>query len=266
MIHTLEFSDPGDLQDGLVFATANTDSLSGRGDCSFVLPPQTSISMPLVILLHGVHGSHWSWPVLGRAAETLNRLVITGQIQPMVLAMPSDGLAGYTTAYLDAPGRQVSEWITSDVPAMAGELAPKLGDTRFIGGLSMGGWGAIRLAMTGGVRFSAMAAHSTVVRIDRDSLFDAGPKGFDIDSLDDGERDLITLLTNSDAEVPPFHLDCGTDDPLIGTNRELHRRLDEAGIPHEYGEYPGGHTWQYWRDHLTDALRFFHAQSGESGT
>jgi len=75
MIHALEFSNIGDLPEGLVFATAHTDSLSGRGDCRFVVPHETSEMMPLVILFHGVHGSHWSWPVLGHAGETLSRLV-----------------------------------------------------------------------------------------------------------------------------------------------------------------------------------------------
>ncbi len=95
MIHTLEFSNIGDLPEGPVFATAHTDGLSGRGDCSFVVPHETSDAMPLVNLLHGVHGSHWSWPLSGHAGETLSQPVTTGEVEPMVLAMPSDGLAGY---------------------------------------------------------------------------------------------------------------------------------------------------------------------------
>ena len=47
------------------------------------------------------------------------------------------------------------------------------------------------------------------------------------------------------------------DDHLIRENRELHRVLDEEGIPHSYEEFPGTHEWPYWEEHLVDTLRFF---------
>jgi putative tributyrin esterase len=49
------------------------------------------------------------------------------------------------------------------------------------------------------------------------------------------------------------------DDALIEHNRTLHRELEEAGIPHVYEEFSGGHTWDYWHEHLADTLRFFKA-------
>jgi len=263
MIHTLEFSNLGDLPEGLVFATAHTNSLSGRGDCSFVVPHETSEAMPLVILLHGVHGSHWSWPLLGHAGETLTRLVAAREVEPMVLAMPSDGLAGYGSAYLDDPGRRVTEWITSDVPEIAAQLTPQIGEVRFIAGLSMGGWGAIRLAMTGPIHFSAVSTHSTITSLADLSLFEAGTQGFSSEFLTNGEDDLVALLSTSRRSVPPLRLDCGTDDPLIRANRKLHQRLLTAGIPHQYQEYSGGHTWEYWREHLTESLQFFQSSTHE---
>jgi len=255
MIHTLETSNPGDLPHDLVMVTAHTDSLKGRGDCTFVLPQGATGEIPLVILLHGVHGSHWSWPLLGRAGATLNRLVAQDEIQPMVLAMPSDGLAGYGSAYLDGPDRQVGEWITSDVPEIASQLAPSLSDTWFIGGLSMGGWGAIRLALTGEVQFAAVAGHSAVTRID--DLTSIGPSGFDVSLLSEGERDLATVLVEHRDRLPQLRFDCGADDQLLGANRDLHDLLDKRGIPHEYSEHPGGHDWTYWQRRLPDSLRFF---------
>jgi len=58
------------------------------------------------------------------------------------------------------------------------------------------------------------------------------------------------------SRLPPLRFDCGVDDPLIEVNRSLHRELEAAGIPHEYKEFPGGHSWDYWILHLRDTLRF----------
>jgi len=44
---------------------------------------------------------------------------------------------------------------------------------------------------------------------------------------------------------------------LIEPNRALHRALTEAGVPHGYFEYPGGHEWAYWNRHLGETLAFF---------
>ena len=54
-----------------------------------------------------------------------------------------------------------------------------------------------------------------------------------------------------------MRFDCGTEDSLLEANRELHFCLQAAGVPHEYSEFPGGHTWDYWERHLEDSLRFF---------
>lgn len=259
MIHSFETSNPGDLPHDLVMATVHTDSLRGRGDCTFVLPQGAGAETPLVILLHGVHGSHWSWPLLGRAGATLSQLVAEGQVQPMILAMPSDGLAGYGSAYMDEPDRNVSQWITRDVPEIASELAPSLGDTWFIGGLSMGGWGAIRLALTAGSRFAAVSAHSAITNIDDLNLAAVGSHGLELSALDNADKDLSTFVVERRDRMPHLRFDCGTDDRLLGGNRDLHRCLDSHGIPHEYSEHPGGHDWNYWQQRLPHSLRFFQA-------
>jgi len=56
--------------------------------------------------------------------------------------------------------------------------------------------------------------------------------------------------------LPRLLLDCGTDDVLLDDNRLFHRELERAGVPHEYREFPGAHTWDYWDEHVKDALEF----------
>ena len=52
-------------------------------------------------------------------------------------------------------------------------------------------------------------------------------------------------------------IDCGTEDVLIGVNRDLHQRLLEFKIPHTYIERPGAHTWLYWEEAIHYQLQFF---------
>jgi S-formylglutathione hydrolase FrmB len=55
----------------------------------------------------------------------------------------------------------------------------------------------------------------------------------------------------------PLLVDCGVDDFLIESNRELHRRLVYSKVPHDYIERPGEHTWPYWENALPYHLVFF---------
>jgi enterochelin esterase-like enzyme len=70
------------------------------------------------------------------------------------------------------------------------------------------------------------------------------------------ESVLETVLRNRN-DLPALRFDCGVSDPLIEPNRELHRALEEAGVPHGYEEFAGGHEWSYWEEHAGDSLRFF---------
>ena len=48
----------------------------------------------------------------------------------------------------------------------------------------------------------------------------------------------------------------GVDDFLIDDNRKFHAHLNAINVPHEYTEYPGAHTWDYWDEHVQDAIAF----------
>ena len=71
------------------------------------------------------------------------------------------------------------------------------------------------------------------------------------------DTSLASALVRHRAQLPPIRFDCGVDDSLIDENRRLHAALVEAGIDHEYEEFPGGHDWGYWEQHLPGVFRFF---------
>jgi S-formylglutathione hydrolase FrmB len=259
---TIEISEPRLEADGLRWVTVKSKALRHRADLTLFVPRQATAgaSLPLVILLHGVYGSHWAWALKGGAHRTAARLIDSQEIPPMLLAMPSDGLWGDGSGYLKQPGGDFERWIVDEVPAAAREAAPALSETSplFINGLSMGGFGALRLAGKFPDKFRGAGGHSSITRFDQFTLFVEEPLESYFCRAED-QFVFETLVRNRD-RLPPLRFDCGADDPLIEYNRELSRRLKQEGIPHVYEEFSGGHAWPYWETHLADMLRFFGAQ------
>ncbi len=122
----------------------------------------------------------------------------------------------------------------------------------------MGGYGALRLGAKYASRFSAIAAHSAITGIDDLASFVEEPLSDYLSCAPREELDALHWLRRHRAHLPPLQFDCGTADPLIGSNRALHAALLHAGIPHTWAEHPGGHEWSYWQLHLADTLRHVH--------
>ena len=70
-----------------------------------------------------------------------------------------------------------------------------------------------------------------------------------------GPNDLVSLAQRA-SPLPALRFDCGTEDFLLESNRTLHKELTELGIPHEYEEFPGDHNWEYWDEHVQEAIAF----------
>jgi putative tributyrin esterase len=263
IFRTIEISEPRFEAEGLRWVTVKSRALGHRADLTLFVPRQaaSTTNLPLVILLHGVYGSHWAWTLKGGAHRTAARLIEAKEIPPMVLAMPSDGLWGDGSGYLAHHSADYERWIVDDVPAAAREAVPTLGEVSplFISGLSMGGFGALRLAGKYPHKFRAAGGHSSITRFDQFSLFVEEP--LERYGCPAEDRSVFETLRLNRNRLPPLRFDCGTEDPLIEHNRELTRELEQAGIAHTYAEFPGGHSWPYWETHLADMLRFFAQQS-----
>ena len=90
---TIEISDATLLGGGIHHVTAKSAAIRRRVDMSFCVPPDIKAeSLPLVVLLHGVYGSHWAWLFKGGSHQVLDRLIREENLPPMMLAMPSGGL------------------------------------------------------------------------------------------------------------------------------------------------------------------------------
>lgn len=258
---TAEVSDPRFEHEGLRHVTVKSPALGQRVDLTVHAPPSGRDAAvgaaPLVILLHGVYGSHWAWTLKGGAHRTNARLQREENLPPFVLAMPSDGLWGDGSGYLPHRTQDFERWIVDEAPAAAALAAPAVTEDSpvFVAGLSMGGFGALRLTGKFPERFRAASAHSAITEFAQMKDFVEESLGT-FTALEEDRSVLDTLLRNRD-RLPPLRFDCGLDDPLLPANRALHAALKNAGIAHLYEEFPGGHEWPYWESHFAGTLRFF---------
>ncbi|MFN8530918.1 MAG: alpha/beta hydrolase-fold protein [Anaerolineae bacterium] len=257
---TLQTSDPRFTPPGITHITVKTPALGGRADVTVYVPRgyENRVGVPMVILLHGIYASHWAWTMSIGAHLIAQKLIDSGEIAPMALVMPSDGLWGDGTGYIPHPNANYEMWIVNDVPAVAVQAIPSLAvySPVFIAGLSMGGFGALRLGAKYPDRFAAISAHSAVTDLAQlTSLVTPTIPTGRVDMSDRGSG-LYWLVENRD-RLPPVRFDCGREDELIYENRQLHAALDYYEVPHTYEEFDGGHDTAYWSAHIADTLRFF---------
>jgi len=256
---TSELSDKTFEKDGLRFLTVKTPHLKGRGDiCLFIPTGIDNLSdLPIYILLHGVYGSSWVWAMKGGAHHTAKSLIESGEIRPAILAMPSDGLWGDGSGYLSHKDKDFAQWIVSDVPKAVYENIPSASEKSPLGiaGLSMGGYGALKLGAAFPNTFKAISAHSAITKFaEMEGFIEEPLAAYD---LENSEIDVIEVMRKNLKNIPPLRFDCGKDDALIEGNRLLHAQLLELGVPHDYEEFNGAHEWPYWQKHLESTLRFF---------
>lgn len=258
---TIEVSNPAFQPENLTYVTVKSSNLKGRGDCTFFIPSQLSgvrKVVPAVILLHGVYGSHWAWTYNINVHNIAMKLIEERRIQPMVLVMPSDGLFGDGSGYFNHGDKDFEKWIVQDVVSMISEvLKVEAGKVKlFLAGLSMGGYGAIRLMAKYPKQFSGASGLSGITNL-KDFLPFLARQEQVYYSKKFKAEEVFTYLKKNKRKLPQFRFDCGTDDPLIKSNRLLHSRLEKEGIPHLYEEYPGGHSNEYWNQNIDKTLIFF---------
>ncbi|MBN1478142.1 esterase family protein [Candidatus Sumerlaeota bacterium] len=256
----IEISTPKFETDGLRFLAFQSQALRRRGEVTLFIPSgqKEARDLPIALLLHGVLGTHWSWALNGGAHRTAQAMIDAGEIAPLVLAMPSDGLEGRGTGYVPHPHADYETWIVRDVLAATREVVPCVSERSrvFIAGLSMGGFGALRLGAKYADLFSGVSGHSSATEYDQLGVF--------VEMLptrpavaDEAELTALHWMRAHRDRLPPVRFDCGVDDKLIEPNRALHAALEAEGIAHEFHEFPGAHSWAYWEEHLRDTLRFF---------
>lgn len=204
---------------------------------------------PFAVLyqLHGHSDDHRAW-------LQQSNLVRYAARWPLLIVLPS----AENSWYVDLPDRPMERFLIDELPRHVAHTFAARCSPAAIGGLSMGGYGALRLALRHPERFVSAFAHSSRLpaREELPALAWARAAAVGIDELD-----VDALAARVDrARLPRLAFDCGTEDHLLGDSRRFHDVLTRLGIAHDYAEHPGGHTWDYWDAHVSDALAF-HARA-----
>lgn len=262
MFRTIELPDERFVSENLTPITVKSRALGRRADMTLWCPDSVrgKHNVPIIILLHGVYSSHWAWALKGGAHRTAAKLLATGELPDCILAMPSDGLIGDGSGYVRSAFGNAESWIAHEVPLAVAAACDEAGPDSpiFIAGLSMGGFGALRLGAKYPDIFKAMSAHSAATHFEQlTHITEESEDAYAVAAEDSSV--LATMLARRDT-LPPFRFDCGESDSLFPANIALHKQLLDAQIPHEFTANDGGHDWPYWEKHLADSLRFFAAR------
>jgi putative tributyrin esterase len=227
----------------------------GKQQKAKVILPQAPGPYHVLFQLHGLSDDETAWTRWTNIERHVFGL-------PLIVVMPDGGRGFYCDAeegfaYGTAIGKELPELIDQWLPTKPGWAN---------GGLSMGGYGCMRLALTYSERFISAASHSGALGFGRfvhrnDPEF--GKEMVRIYGQDPlgGPNDLFALIEKADPR-PSIYVDCGEDDFLIESNRDFNRFLVEKEIEHSYTEYPGDHNWAYWEEHFPKALAFHRAKLG----
>jgi S-formylglutathione hydrolase FrmB len=211
---------------------------------------------PVLYLLHGYSDDHTIW----HRRTSIERYV---QDLPLIVVMPDGGHSFYCDAV------EGLAWETAIVRDLIGYVdrvfhtrSGRYG--RAVAGLSMGGYGAVRLALRHPERFCAAVSHSGALRYghglpdpERGKEWYEAQRRILGDNPLGGPNDLYALAAHQDpATGPALRIDCGVDDFLLEDNRAFIAHLKDIGYPHEYAEFPGAHNWAYWDEHIQEAINF----------
>lgn len=250
--NTQAVASGGYLKDGAFFSQA----LGRTMPYGIYLPPtydsDANRHYPVVYMLHGAGGHYSEWVAYG-LPETAEDLIWDGQIQPLIIVMPQ-GDHSYFVNHVGTDGERWGDYIAYDLIAHIDATYRTLPQpsSRAIGGLSMGGFGALQLAFTHPDIFGAVGAHSPALRT-VDQLSDI------LDPTDAPEDfDPIELAKVIDPTYAPrIWVDAGAEDEWADRVLLLRQTLDERAIQHEISLLPGEHTANYWTARAGDYIRFY---------
>ena len=203
---------------------------------------------PVLYLLHGAGGDEEAWISMGRTAQILDNLIEKGLAQPMIVVMPNGNPGQAAARTLNIPEKPY-DWrdpANRDlyVKSLCTEIVPFIEEnfraiakpaSRAIAGLSMGGGHTISASILYPEMFDYICPLSAA-----------------------GSATPEQIAALKKAGVKLYFLACGNTDFLFQGAEDMHKKLDEQGLKHEYFVSEGGHVWSNWRLYLnTFAQKLF---------
>lgn len=214
---------------------------------------------PVLFLLHGLWGDENDWAAKTQIADFARAL-------KLIVVMPEGDDAWYTNSVTD-PRNRYEDYIATDLVREI-ESKYRVQSTRaarFIAGLSMGGYGALKMGLKHPDEFSVVGAFSAArLTADSSGQFQTIKLAFGPpDTPAQRENNIYLLAAKADSKnLPYFMLTCGTSDPLRTDDLQMADLMRLVGIRYEYTEFPGAHNWPTWDRSI--ALFLFHLRTANA--
>ena len=228
---------------------------------------------PTLYLLHGLFGNCSDW-------VSNTRIQMWAEERNLAVVLPS----GDNSFYVDQLGKNndYGAFIGEELVELTRRMFPlscRREDT-FIGGLSMGGFGALRNGLKYADTFGSIVALSSAVHLfefapgdpRRETIIDEDECLGDWAAAAASDKNPAVALERLAAEVqadraqfPRLFMACGTEDGLLEANRSLKEKLEAAGVPMTYLERPGVHDWVFWDTMIREALDWLPLQQAQAG-
>jgi enterochelin esterase-like enzyme len=216
---------------------------------------------PVLYLLHGNHGDANDWITQGQLQATADQLIERKEIAPVVIVMPQAG----TDWYVDRKERMQTAFFNDLLPEIESHYAvSNQRNARAIGGVSMGGFGALRYALLAPNQFCGAMLLSPAIYADVPPLTSAarsvgvfGERQFDAHIWHELNYPALWSAYMSKPWRLPFFIASGDDDLVIQAEADaLYTHLRQANNPAALRIIDGGHTWDVWRELLGAGLKY----------
>lgn len=217
--------------------------------------------IPVVYLFHGLSDNATCW----QRRVPVERYALRYKL---AIVMPEVQRSWYTDM---AQGMRYFSYIHKELPDFCHDTFgfSKKREQSYAMGLSMGGYGALKCALTQPFRYAGCASFSGAVRVDTrfirysDNLQMMREWSAITGSTNEQLGPVVDLRAlakkaRGKGKLPGIFMTCGSEDFLLEANHSFVETLEDCGIPHTYEEWPGAHTWEFWQVSLEKALeRFF---------
>ena len=208
-----------------------------------------------LFLLHGLSDDHSIW----HRRTSIERYAAERGI---AVVMPSGGRSWYTNE-----GDKYLTFIAEELPRICRAFFKGMSDKRedtFVAGNSMGGYGAVKMALLYPETFGGAAPLSgafSIYDFSETNLADEWKSVFGSDfscpaELKGSRHDVFKLLDEFKGTYPKIYLACGKGDIFAEVNREFSRHLDELGVEHCFEDVEGEHNWAFWDKYIQNALDY----------
>ncbi len=222
---------------------------------AFVPERPAKTPLKVVYLLHGMSDNQTNW-------SRFSSIELYCRSNNFAVIMPTTGLGWYTD--MDCGYQKYFTYVSEEIPEIVHNLFPQISQKRednFIAGLSMGGYGALKIALAKNDKFAKVATYSGAFNYFSERPYEPYWNSIFGDTPEKRQKhDVVTYmnaLVENGGQKPDVFIWCGTSDDLLQCNRDMAKKLTDNGFNVTYSESEGGHEWRCWHEQFVKSIEYF---------